>query len=602
MNANESNPRVSFWLRLKTKLMISYILLIVVIIGLYISFTFASINNTSSEQLQQAAGHVFEQTRELLDYKFDNIAQASDRLFYDANLNDLLKRIQTSSVTPEVLDEVASLRSILSSAYKSSDMYALMIYLDNSVYASDMPRITVINRTAFVKMGSAEKADWYAELDRQRDRRILINTISEYPASGSRAEIISSIRYLKKMEDFRSVLGILRIDVLRQDIIDIVTNAVPTDNSVAYILNDSGEIMAASNMQWSESFCLDPNTLDNLRKSEDCWAKMVIDNKDMLVSSARVAHTDWTLVSMLPQEDVRVAGWHIIRATIPMLVVSVLLAILLSIALSHAFTRRINHLSLKMMSIRSHALPECMEETGRDEVSMLIRSYNHMIMRIQNYSKTQYKLGRDVKSAEYKALQAQIAPHFLYNTLELINWVALRNNVPEISNIVQDLARYYKLSLSRGRDTISIEDAIAHMRIYISLQNFRFKDKLTLNVEVDSELYGYSILNLIIQPLVENAILHGIFETESQVGTITIGGEKQGDTIVLTVSDDGVGMDEKTVELLFKGTGEGNHSYGITNVDNRLKLYYGNEYGLACHSVLGKGTTVSVFFPAVLIK
>jgi two-component system sensor histidine kinase YesM len=241
-----------------------------------------------------------------------------------------------------------------------------------------------------------------------------------------------------------------------------------------------------------------------------------------------------------------------------------------------------------------------MEETGSDEISMLIRSYNYMIRRIKDFSETQYRMGLDVKNAELKALQAQIDPHFLYNTLDLINWKALRNGIPEISDIVQKLTRFYKLSLSKGRDIITVRDELAHIETYVGLQNLRFKNGIKLVLNTEENIYGYSILKLILQPIVENAILHGILCKDSKTGTITITGRLEDSIIRFSIHDDGVGMDGDKAERLFSSANpKEEQGYGIINVNHRIKLFYGNEYGLTCKSSLGEGTAVYITIPAL---
>jgi two-component system sensor histidine kinase YesM len=210
-------------------------------------------------------------------------------------------------------------------------------------------------------------------------------------------------------------------------------------------------------------------------------------------------------------------------------------------------------------------------------------------------------LGKEVKNAEMKALQAQINPHFLYNTLELINLMALRNNVPEISEIIQTLAKFYKLSLSQGKNVISIEDEISHIETYVKLQNFRFKNKINLVLNVDENLYNYSIMKLVLQPIIENSILHGILEKEKQTGVITVNVKLNDNSIHFSIEDDGIGMTaEQTAKLLEidKNELKTKQGYGIKNVNHRIKLYYGNEYGLSYTSSPHQGTKVDIIILA----
>ena len=240
---------------------------------------------------------------------------------------------------------------------------------------------------------------------------------------------------------------------------------------------------------------------------------------------------------------------------------------------------------------------------GAREVRVLSDSFGQMVVQIQRLMEQVRAEEVNLRKTELRALQAQINPHFLYNTLELINWMALTKNAPEISEIVQALAKFYKLSLSRGRDEIPIRDELAHIETYVQLQNYRYENRIRLNLEVDPSLYEYRILKLILQPVVENAILHGILESEQCQGTITVCGAMAGGDIMLTVEDDGIGMTPQQMAVML---GEApapikrpGHGYGISNVIKRIHLYYGEKYGIRCESEPGSGSRVIISIAAI---
>jgi len=199
---------------------------------------------------------------------------------------------------------------------------------------------------------------------------------------------------------------------------------------------------------------------------------------------------------------------------------------------------------------------------------------------------------------ELKALQAQINPHFLYNTLDMANWLAMKYNAEDIRVLISSLSDFYKLSLSNGEDFISVRNEIEHVSAYVRIQNMRFRDKIDLRVDVPEELMDYRTLKLLLQPLVENAILHGIMEKITQTGTIWIRGKMDGDTIELIVEDDGIGMDDDTVRGILDGTLKKKiGGYGMRNIHNRLELIFGYPFGLTVESRIGEGTKAKVRIP-----
>ncbi|MEG0692509.1 MAG: sensor histidine kinase, partial [Oscillospiraceae bacterium] len=247
------------------------------------------------------------------------------------------------------------------------------------------------------------------------------------------------------------------------------------------------------------------------------------------------------------------------------------------------------------------------ESKGGDEIGQLMNGFNQMMGEINTLIKEKYEYGQQIKGLELKALQAQINPHFLYNSLDLINCIAIQNEVPEIIVMVNSLAKFYKLSLSRGNDVISLRDEFMHSRLYIQIQNMRFENCIQTKWEIDETLLDFGVIKIILQPIIENAIIHGIFERQDKVGTLWISCIKEDKDIFIRVADNGVGMDAETIRNNFTpgppgSVTETRGGYGIRNIQDRLRLIYGESYGLSCQSTLGKGTVVTVRIPAVVLE
>lgn len=589
-----------YHIKLKTKLLISYVLLILVPFGFYTAFTFSSISESSRQQLQQAADQVLEQTRGLLNYKLNNVIYASDQLFYDEEMNKTIKRDQNLALGPQLLEDLNKMKVMISNAFKAEDMHRLILYLDSSVYYSNSYSISGDFKTHFSNISSISGEDWYQKLHGHDGKVMWVKPTLITRFNDFSETVIPCVRFIKDIDNYSNIIGVLRFDLLQSDINTIVEKAATTDNGVAYLLNSDGDIMASSDMNLAGEYNAGMNLSALPSGSRENWHTATVNDAEVVIGALPIKNTDWVLVSIIPSLDIQAAGWQITRKMLPFLVLAVTLSSLMAIVFSYTITKRVHILSKKMMGIRNETLPGPMEEKGSDEISMLIRSYNYMIGKIKQFSETQYKLGRDVKNAELKALQAQIDPHFLYNTLDLVNWVALRNKVPEISEIVLKLTKYYRLSLSKGKDVISIRDEMVRIETYVNLQNLRFRNRLTLVIDIDENLYRYSILKLILQPIVENSIIHGIFEKDTKTGTITITGKLKGEILILSVRDDGVGIEgEKAGKLFCGGNPTEEQGYGVINVNHRIKLYYGSDYGLTCKSSVGAGTTVDITIPAM---
>lgn len=239
-----------------------------------------------------------------------------------------------------------------------------------------------------------------------------------------------------------------------------------------------------------------------------------------------------------------------------------------------------------------------------DEITELGISFNIMIGRIRELLDSQVREHEALQKAELKALQAQINPHFLYNTLDTIVWMAETNKTDQVIEIVRTLSRFFRIALSKGRDWIPIREEIEHVRSYLHIQKIRYQDILDYEIDVDEGILDGTILKLTLQPLAENALYHGI-KNKRNGGTIRIRARQRGpDQVLIEVQDDGVGctpyrlaqiqerLDDESYEILQEDEG-----FGLANVNTRIKLYYGSQYGLSIESQYQQGTRVTVTIP-----
>ena len=238
-----------------------------------------------------------------------------------------------------------------------------------------------------------------------------------------------------------------------------------------------------------------------------------------------------------------------------------------------------------------------------DEVAELAVSFNNMAGSMQSLIDKVKEDERKMRKADLRLLQEQIQPHFLYNTLDTIVWLIESNEPDEAVTMVVTLSDFFREILSKGKEFISIEEEEKHISSYLQIQEMRYRDILEYDIQLDQVIYKYQILKLTLQPVVENALYHGIKYKRAK-GCIHIHGEKEGDIIRLTVRDDGVGMDEEELEQLRqqieKPCQETEKGFGLANVNERIHMYFGPEYGMKIQSQKGNGTTVEIVIPALL--
>jgi len=232
-----------------------------------------------------------------------------------------------------------------------------------------------------------------------------------------------------------------------------------------------------------------------------------------------------------------------------------------------------------------------------DEIGNLQLNFNEMIHQMESMLKTQYELGRQVQNSELKLLQAQINPHFLYNTLNLISWTAKNKEPDEVCDIVNKLSQFYRIGLSNGFELISLQDELAHVSLYVQLQNK--SHEVHLEVHVEQNVLDILILKLLLQPIVENSIVHGLAETG---GTITIDISQTLEFLSIVIADNGSGISPEKQSLIrlkqeLQATSIQQGGFGIANVTKRLRNYYGDVSKLEFTSIPGKGTSTEILIP-----
>lgn len=243
------------------------------------------------------------------------------------------------------------------------------------------------------------------------------------------------------------------------------------------------------------------------------------------------------------------------------------------------------------------------EESG-DELALLSTSFNRMVEQIGKLVEDIRIEQMNLKATELKLLQAQINPHFLYNTLDAIIWLAESGEKDKVVYMVSALSDFFRTTLSKGRDFVSVRDEEIHIKSYLQIQRFRYQDILEYEIVFPDELYEFEILKMTLQPLVENALYHGI-KNKRRLGHIRVSGEKKKDTLLIRVQDDGMGIRAEKLAYINevfcgKVSDDGSSSgFGLFNVQQRIQLNYGAQYGLHIESVYGEGTEVEVRIPAV---
>lgn len=589
-----------YQLNLKQKLLFSYLLLIVLPLILLTVFSYSHVSKTLTQQFQYSSEQSLQQTSIYLNKIMSEITDSTDQIAFNRILSDIFRKHTSDASVVSIYNDYLTASSLTKSFFTSDVLYSVEIFIvGDPLYVSNESKGE--KGISFISLDSHSAQELNKRLSADMTKILYLppQTITSR-SNGTKTSVITCARYLKDTYDYSNI-GILSVNLAQSALNSIVERASILPGGISLLLDENGEVLAFSDNHELDSYQITTDVIQTALVEKQTYF-MTDKNQKMLLNSCHITETNWTLLSIIPYQEMLQSSLATRNfMVILMLIISTLFFILASFV-SGTITNRISSLSdyiQKMPLDCSSILPNAI---GTDEISILTNSYNHMLRKINEYADSQYQLGIALKSSELKALQAQINPHFLYNTLDLLNWIAQDYGANEISEVVALLSQYYKLSLNKGKETVSVKDALKHIEIYIKLQNFRFSNSIQLKIQSQPEAESFSMPNLLLQPIVENSVLHGILEKEEPQGIICISVCLEQNQLKITVSDDGIGMTAlqiADVTSVSEDYSERPGHFGIKNVIQRIQLSYGSEYGLHYESISGHGTTVNITIPCI---
>lgn len=413
------------------------------------------------------------------------------------------------------------------------------------------------------------------------------------------------VALLRMVYEEDGIQCIARVSVAVDELERILYNSDITGKGFSYLINNRDNIIASSKPMDEKYTRMSEENKVTMQGSAG-WTDLYYDGiGDYIVRRQTISDADWTLVSMIEKGDFYYERNVVLLVFAVFIMLMFPAIILLSYGLARYYTRRLTRLSNQMMQVQNGDwnLMDEAEESG-DEIGRLFEQFKYMTGELRVLMLNQYRLGKSVKSAELRALQAQINPHFLYNTLDLINWEARDHGAKEIVTIVQNLAKFYRLSLNKGRQIVKIADEIEHVMSYIRIENYHFENAIFLSVEHEEGILELGCINILLQPFVENAVMHGIAKNKAiKECHITIDIRREDQEVIFRITDDGSGMTQEELEQIFRqNTYKSTHGYGAQNINFRIKLFYGEQYGVSYQSGPGKGTCVTIRIPALTVE
>ena len=535
--------------------------------------------------------------RKTEEYTMDVLHEVSKNIDYHLQeVNHLYYSIFTNSLIQ------ASLRDANKGFESMYDQVAVRREVESFLLASILGRDTVESAYLFSNSGeifgaslSAQRYDLSddekMELAKGEGRLVWLDPDPNRLTVPAGA-VVNDIQTQKK-------IGYILITLRESALFDIYSQIKLFNNGELYVINETGRIVSHSDKCRIDRQVTEPHLVEAMEGPPTGFIRYIDAGKRYYLTYHTMPGTQWRIVNMISsvhyeKESIMLRGWILL-----IMAGSCLLIIPLTIWVSNTISRPIRQLSATMESVRNDGSDVYFDYESQDEVGVLGQSFNDMIDHINYLIHQVYQEQMRRQEAQLKHLIYQINPHFLFNTLDTIHWTAIMNGVPEMGRMSKLLADLIREGI-KGEDFVTVEREISNIKKYAAIQKYRYGDKVEVRVDIDSEILPYYIPKFLIQPLVENAIGHGL-EPKIDNGVVSIRGKLQGSSMVITVKDDGVGMDQALLdsvvaEMLRDQNGEMSH-IGLSNVYHRVRIYYGEEAGLSIESELDVGTTVTITIP-----
>lgn len=511
---------------------------------------------------------IMEQTKEGIDSQTAVYASLLNYLTYSPDIEEIIKEKNIDNYTAyEKYTEIADPLLSVPKSYQDA-INRIQLFADS---------IQVEHEYTLVPLDKMQE-EWWSE-GLKDDVRI------QWKVDRTRGEVVA-VRMIYAQQKLNAVLCIsLDYDKIFQPLTNILT-----DENGGIVADQDGNVLY-NKTGLKELKLFDDNKKDTSQTADKLLSKI---SQTCTWTQTESEENDWVFYFYKSQDAISGSVRRILLEEIPLIIACGFIILFLGLSFSRIFTRKIEELTKNMDQVNHGSREVTVSSDSEDEVGILINSFHNMMDEINRLIDEVYVNKIALKEYELKALQAQINPHFLYNTLSMMNWMAIRSNQMEISKVTLALSTFYRTALSKGEDVVTVENCIQNMQAYLEIQLTMHDNNFSVDWDIDPTIKNEKMPKLLLQPVVENAIEHGIDEKEDGDKKIFLSFRGNGDDVVITVRDNGMGMPQEKAETLVTYQAKG---YGLKNVNDRIRILYGENYGIRIFSAPDEGTTVVMRFP-----
>lgn len=547
-------------MRIKTKIVMAYLLLL--LLSFVLTFGVVSWINQiyTKKEIKKVGTQTVNALAGNLSLIFDNVTQFSNLVYFDDQVQKALKNVENTSMSPRIhrMVQKSLINMILACDYASG------VYIWDSCgnfYSSykKAPEKTNPERIP--------ETSWYQSLPGHNGNGFFIHGSEGIVEYFSDTGYITYIREIKDQDTYKP-LAVLMVTVNEETIQSYFDSVGDGEDSSFYIVDSNEKYIVYSG---------------DLREEGE--------SGDILISQS-LGIEDWKLIGRFQTNESKVMASYYTWIIILVAAINILFVFAASVLLTKLIFSPLKKVEKHMLLVETGQFVEMESDGHKNEISNLIRIYNHMIQSIKDLIARVKQEEKNIAKVELNLIQAQINPHFLYNTLDAVSALALVKDYDKCFLMTQSLGDFYRNSLNSGENLITVEDELNCIKSYLSILNIRYDNKIHVEYDVEEQILGCRIIKLLLQPVVENAVYHGIHKN-AEGGRLWISGFLDEDEIVFIITDDGEGIEEDKIREILEGkTKTGKFGFGVYSMIQRIRLYYGIENPVMIHSEVGNGTEV----------
>jgi two-component system sensor histidine kinase YesM len=538
------------------------------------------------EQVDENAASALEQLNLHITYIFNEMDKVSNIISNQHAVNELLYSSLHEPNKVKQIENYFTLKPVLSNIITSYNNYYVSIYLpENVLFSQEQIMINAIE--------AIDNMELYETITKENGKAVWRSNLR---LSKRFDQDVTSQYKLLKHYYTDNVIGIIEVYTPNRIIENILSNVGNASGSITYLIDKEGSVITASASNGmtakpdAELFgkVMSGSAKGSFKAGEGNQSKQVVYRK--------LEINGWILITTIPEDLLYTSSKKVRNFSIMTITAVLFIVILLIYLILKNSTKRIDRLIRVMSYIENDGLTTVVPNKVNDELGELEKRFNEMRSRINNLIAEIYRAENTKKEAQFKALQAQINPHFLYNTLDTINWMAINQDAYDVSSIITALSKFFRLTLNAGNEIITVREEIEIVKQYLYIQKIRYDDELEVQYYIDENVLDYNTVKLSLQPLIENALKHGIQHSD-RPGKIELRARLRDDSFIeMRVLDNGSGLKKETQALADVSLDKS--GYGLKNVLERLVLHFGTECVIEIKDGIEIGVEVVIIWPA----